>query len=521
LFKVVDIFAGPGGLSEGFSSVFDAQGQPAFDVALSIEKEPNAHETLTLRAFVKSFLGRPPDDYYRFLRREIDIHSLYSRHPHEAHRAQCRCWLAELGASAVSLQSVRERVRDAIGDADNWVLIGGPPCQAYSIAGRSRNQGKANYDPATDIRQRLYVEYLQILADHRPAVFIMENVKGLLSATLKSEHIFSRILSDLRTPAAALSREGRLALRPDDGVYRIYSLVVPQMFEDGEIEGCVVRAEHYGIPQSRHRIILMGIRNDLESVSPATLTPYHREVHASEVLESLPPLRSGLSREPDSPVEWTRTLQSQADARWAAEDYSESRGNQLHVSLQECLASIEPPPCDRGAEYIPGNFRSRYASEWYSDDRLKGICNHRTRAHMRSDLHRYVYAACFARVYGRTPALRNFPKDLLPAHTNIDSDHVEEASFADRFRVQLAERSATTVVSHIGKDGHYYIHYDPAQCRSLTVREAARLQTFPDNYFFCGSMTSQYTQVGNAVPPLLARQIGEIVLDVLRQAGDN
>jgi len=487
-------------------------------VALSSEKESNAHETLTLRAFVRSFPNRPPDDYYRFLRRELDIDTLYARHPTEAERARHVCWLAELGSPAITLQTVRQRVRDAIGNAENWVLIGGPPCQAYSLAGRSRNKGVSGYDPAADARQRLYVEYLQILADHRPAVFIMENVKGLLSATLQSEHIFRRILSDLRTPAAALTREGRPALISDDGVYRIYSLVSPQLFEDGEVEGSVVRAERYGVPQSRHRIILMGIRNDLASISPRVLTP-HREVYASEVLGSLPPVRSGLSREPDSPVAWLRALHSQVDASWATGYHSEPHASQLGATLRKYLASIEPPPYDRGAEYIPGSFRAPYASEWYSDDRMEGVCNHRTRAHMRSDLYRYMYAACFARVYSRTPALKDFPKELLPTHTNVDSDHLDQATFADRFRVQLGEKPATTVVSHIGKDGHYYIHYDPAQCRSLTVREAARLQTFPDNYLFCGSMTAQYTQVGNAVPPLLARQIGEVVRDALRQVG--
>ena len=136
-----------------------------------------------------------------------------------------------------------------------------------------------------------------------------------------------------------------------------------------------------------------------------------------------------------------------------------------------------------------------------------------------SDLYRYFYAACFAQVEGQSPKLEDFPTDLLPAHKNAKRAANGSPLFVDRFRVQLSDKPATTVTSHISKDGHYYIYPDPEQCRSLTVREAARLQTFPDNYFFCGPRTSQYVQVGNAVPPLLARQIAGIVHDVLKRKG--
>ena len=111
--------------------------------------------------------------------------------------------------------------------------------------------------------------------------------------------------------------------------------------------------------------------------------------------------------------------------------------------------------------------------------KLQGVCNHETRAHIGDDLSRYLFCASYAQVHGVSPKLEQFPAALLPKHKNAKS-----GNFSDRFRVQCAKEPATTVTSHISKDGHYFIHYDPTQCRSLTVREAARLQTFPDNYFF-------------------------------------
>jgi DNA (cytosine-5)-methyltransferase 1 len=132
---------------------------------------------------------------------------------------------------------------------------------------------------------------------------------------------------------------------------------------------------------------------------------------------------------------------------------------------------------------------------------------------MPSDLGRYVFAAAFGRVKGRSPKADEFPESLVPNHKNWHT-----GVFSDRFRVQIADEPSTTVTSHISKDGHYFIHPDPLQCRSLTVREAARLQTFPDDYFFMGNRTEQYVQVGNAVPPYLARQIAKLVHGALAKS---
>ena len=175
-----------------------------------------------------------------------------------------------------------------------------------------------------------------------------------------------------------------------------------------------------------------------------------------------------------------------------------------------------------GGPFIPaGRIQShgalRALASWLHSPGLRGVIQHETRRHMSSDLQRYLFAASFAQVFGTSPRLRVFPPDLLPDHESARETVAGDTPFPDRFRVQCAELPSSTVVSHIAKDGHYYIHYDPGQCRSLTVREAARLQTFPDDYFFEGTRTQQYVQVGNAVPPYLAKQIASIVLDVVHR----
>ncbi len=506
---VIDLFAGPGGLGEGFSAPVRGSGHP-FRIKLSIEKDVAAHQTLELRSFFRQFdSGAVPDDYYRMLRGEIDRAALFAAHECEADAAKKEAWRAELGVTPAS--SVRSRISDVLRDADPWVLLGGPPCQAYSLAGRSRNSGRKDYDPATDKRQTLYVEYLQTLADHWPAVFVMENVKGLLSATVNEKGIFTRILEDLREPKKALTREDRTMRRNGRShTYELYSLVQHGLMGDVDLTDFVVHSEDFGIPQCRHRVIILGIRNDMNGTTPDVL-PATSSINASRVLDGLPRLRSGLSKESDSSEDWINVLQRARASTWLR--LLDNRAQKSEIL--DVLDGLSHPRHGRGGEFVECNASVGYEETWFLDSKIHGACNHASRGHMSSDLHRYLFASTYAKVCGRSPVLSDFPVTLQPNHANVKNALVG-GHFEDRFRVQLRNRPSTTITSHISKDGHYYIHPDPTQCRSLTVREAARLQTFPDNYFFCGNRTSQYTQVGNAVPPLLARAIAKVVYSLLR-----
>lgn len=504
-YKVIDVFAGPGGLGEGFAAFGYRTGKFPFKLSLSIEKDPTAHSTLMLRSFYRQF---PQDDipreYWEYARGNITKTELFNLYPLQAKAAAAEAQCIELGKT--SHHEVKKLISQRLNGSKKWVLVGGPPCQAYSLVGRARMRS-TNPDFESDERHFLYKEYLRIIADHKPPVFVMENVKGMLSAQHSGKKIIWNILSDLRDPSKAVYG------RASGQGYKLFSLVDNKRPELCEPEDFLVRAEMYGIPQARHRVLLLGIRDDID-ITPAKLIP-SKPVSVVQAITDLPKIRSGVSKEPDSLEIWRDILASVTKERW----YTKGKLNGLLPVVQEidfALEKIQKQSLKTGAETLSYSSTPRVYAEWYRHGCDGIITNHAGRSHMRSDLHRYLFASSFASVNGRSINLSDFPDALLPDHKNVN-DGLQNDFFADRFRVQVADRASTTITSHISKDGHYFIHYDPAQCRSLTVREAARLQTFPDSYKFEGNRTSQYHQVGNAVPPLLSIQIAEIVEDILRR----
>lgn len=528
---VIDLFAGPGGLGEGFSSLKNDAGERLFDIRLSIEMDKNAHETLRLRSFYRQFKqNEVPDLYYSYikennLKKKVKLFAkLKETYPEQWQHAENEAWCFELpypeelnkktkkkkGFTSDEIKrrhiEVDKKIKDRLVKENNWLLIGGPPCQAYSLVGRARNQGISDKDH----RVFLYKEYLRIIARHHPAVFVMENVKGLLSAKIGKQKVFDWIKQDLKNPGSVFQDY-------KSPKYKVFSLVKPPDASDREgfplykdDKDYLIKSEKYSIPQRRHRVILLGIREDFDFDTLNTLKE-QQEVKLKRVIDSLPKLRSGIGREIIGENKKGNHIYSKIEN-------NQSNWEDANIRARKELNSLFPKwnisknadfPVTQGNNFVACNLKEKsnpIYKDWYKDTKLKGVLNHETRTHLKEDLMRYLFSALYLFEKGDFPKLRDYPDKLLPKHKNAKGD-----KFADRFRTQRPNQPATTVTSHISKDGHYFIHYDSTQCRSLTVREAARIQTFPDNYYFCGPRTAQYHQVGNAVPPFLARQIAEIV----------
>lgn len=501
---VVDIFAGAGGLGDGFDGYARGYNEHgAFSVVLSAEMDRHAVKTLRTRAFYRSFpAGEAPRSYYDYAAgRRAEPWTDATREIWD--RAVERASQIKLGIPDDDrlLDARISRVAQEAKKNDvPWVLVGGPPCQAFSLVGRARNRGIKEYNAKDDHRHYLYQHYLTILSRHRPAAFVLENVKGMLTSEIEGQNLFSEIYESLQQPG------GRGGPR-----YQIVPLVQPARADKAIApRDFVVRSEELGLPQTRHRVILVGIREDIgRGVVPIVRSELSPTVQA--MIGGLPEIRSG-----STDVEitsWNRFAPKLlAEVAKLAKSVDGETAGRLRW-LASCASA--GADLDVGEHWISQQYVPRlpvHLNDFMHDPRLHGVIHHQARSHMKGDLMRYAYAAAFAQVHGRSPrGAQEFPEEMHPSHKSWH----QPGRFVDRFKVQRADMPSSTITSHLAKDGHYFIHYDPTQIRSLTVREAARLQTFPDNYIFEGPVGAQRRQVGNAVPPWLGYQIAKAIHETL------
>lgn len=409
----IDLFAGAGGLSEGFI-------RAGFTPVAHVEMDKAACNTLLTRtAYHHSKDKSELNTYIRYLKGEINRSDLHKLLPVEIQKS-----VINLPIGDETNKQIFQQIDQLKGNKTIDLIIGGPPCQAYSLAGRSRDKNKMK----DDSRNYLFVQYARYLEYYKPRFFVFENVLGLLSAK---------------------DKEGKSYIEQMKELFRTVGY---------ETEHKVLEAKDYGVLQNRKRIILIGRKGTGKGFYPE-FEKWIPGVTVSEVLNDLKPLKAGEGDFFATPY------------KGAISEYL--KNSHIRNGLDFTTQHIARPNTEQDKEIY------RIAvNKWNKGERLD---------------------------YNELPG-------RLKTHNNTHS-------FVDRFKVVPANLPASqTVVAHIARDGHYYIHPDIEQNRSITPREAARLQSFPDDFYFEGvtekpSRTAAFKQIGNAVPPLMAEKIANKLKD--------
>ena len=409
-FNYLDLFAGAGGLSEGFI-------RAGFNPIAHVEMDPAACFTLRTRMAYHWLKDQGKEkQYVEYLNGCISRSQLYEQVPEAIIESVIN---AEI--SKATLLDIFCQTDHLLAGQKLDLIIGGPPCQAYSVVGRARSPDKMKGDK----RNYLYVFYAEFLKQYKPKYFVFENVNGLLSAKDEDGNSYLEQMRDLFREC------------------------------DYETEFKTLSADDYGVPQNRKRTILVGRRGKSTGFYP-DLDKSTSGIPVKEIFSDLPRIAAG-----------------EGEAR----------------------------PCSL----------SSYDKSWLYDAGIRNdnfpVTWHQARPHRKQDLEIYRIAVD---LWNSEEVRLNY--NALPERLKT---HRNRKSFLDRFKVVAGNLDFShTVVSHIAKDGHYYIHHDIEQNRSLTPREAARLQTFPDDYYFesrngVPCRTPVFCQIGNAVPVLLAQKIAE------------
>lgn len=401
-YKFIDLFAGCGGLEDGFMQTGD------YECISSVEWQKPQVDTLRHRLKNKYNILDADESVLHFdIQREDELFNGWSND--------------ENFGSSLGLDHYVKKSNGVD------LIIGGPPCQAYSIAGRIRDEnGMRN-----DYRNYLFEHYLSVVKRYNPKVFVFENVPGILSAKPNDKKIIEIIEEEFKKSGYVISNK-----------IQKYG---------------VVDASKYGVPQRRKRVILLGVRKDLDSLDSIydkiddfyniILPKYQqKELTVGEAIDDLPKI---------SPI-WDEEKRTNKKA------YTYQEGINWHIPRYH-------------------NLRDMDIYKMLAEDIETGE-------------KKYTNAAAITKIYEQKVGSKS------PIH---------------RYHVLRKDEPSTTIIAHLYKDGNRFIHYDSSQARSITPREAARLQSFEDDFNFIGSQGSVYQMIGNAVPPKLALAIGKAVKEFL------
>ncbi|KAF5051234.1 Modification methylase HaeIII [anaerobic digester metagenome] len=395
----LDLFAGAGGLSEGFRRC-------GFNIVAHVEKDRAASLTLKTReAYYYLKNENKLNIYIDYLANKITREQLYAEIPLSVLNK-----VIQQEISDDTFDGITKRIDENIGEQKIDIIIGGPPCQAYSIAGRSRDPNRMENDP----RNFLYKQYLRFINKYDPYFFLFENVMGIKTA--KDGTIFEQIKTDMTSLGY-------------------------------EIDHRVLNSKDFGVLQSRKRVIIIGWKKDIDFKFPDF--PRSEPVYTiNDLFEDIPFTNAGIK----------------------------TGFEKQTLPINQCLVDLH-----------------------IKDETCNYLVQHEVRPNRKRDLE--IYRICVENWNNGQKKLKynELPEELI-TQKNTES-------FLDRFKVVPGEGISHTVVAHISKDGHYYIHPDVKQNRSISLREAARIQSFPDDYYFEDSRTSAFVQIGNAVPPLMAQGI--------------
>ncbi len=390
-YKFIDLFAGCGGLSEGFY-------RQGFEALAHVEINHWACETLRARM---KYYG------YKNIEEEVIEHD-------------------------ITAEDILDKLDAAVKGRNVDIIIGGPPCQAYSTAGRVRDGKKM----ATDARNYLFESYVKILEYYKPKFFVFENVTGLLNAKVEGSFIFPKVIQ-------ALGKK--------------YNVV-----NDPEV--LVHNTADYGVPQLRKRVIIMGVRKDIK-------------------------------------INVAQLYQDVVKTHWNPEVPAIQRiGRTQFVNVAQAIGDL--PPVEPGCDASTPTFNYPCNNEFLMRIGAPGVhplMDHVARRHNDLDRERFQIMIHNRWSFGRL-------RREMPQY-----EHEHARVFDNSYVVQWWDLPSKTILAHIHKDGFQYIHPDEAQKRTFTVREAARIQSFPDDFEFKGSRGEKYKQIGNAVPPLFAEALAKSI----------